>query len=161
MWRNTGRRCGSETSFVCAATRFCRRMFCCSAAATRTACVTLRRPHWTVKPTSSRGRWCAALSTWWVFRTVVCLLWNPISWVKNWNRSILVLRTIKVMLCLFRWSVLAYWESHFTPLTKVKYSFPSPLLTLYVLRPKMSIRELIWAKFDTRNWMLKSSLPKK
>ncbi len=86
MWRNTGKRHGLETSFACAAMRFYQRMFCCSAAATRTACVTLRRPHWTVKPTSSRDRWCAALSTWWVFGTVVCL-WNPVSWVKNWKEA--------------------------------------------------------------------------
>lgn len=133
MWRNTGRRYGSETSFVCAATRFCRRTFFCSVAATRTASVTSRRPHWTAKPTSNRGRWCAALSTWWVLRTVECLLWKL---SKELNRSILVSRTVNVMLCVFSWSAFAHWDnfSQFTPKSNINLPWHCSTCMCYVLR---------------------------
>lgn len=65
MWRSTGRRCGWETSSGCDVTRSSLLMFCCWAPVTRTVCATSRPPHWTERPTSSRGRSSAASLTWW------------------------------------------------------------------------------------------------
>lgn len=68
MWRSTGRRCEWETSSGCGVTRSSRPTSCCWAPVTRTACATLRPPHWTERPTWSRGRSSAASLTWWVYR---------------------------------------------------------------------------------------------
>lgn len=65
MWRSTGRRCGWETSSGCVVTRSSPPTSCCWAPVTPTACATSRPPHWTERPTSSRGRSSAASLTWW------------------------------------------------------------------------------------------------